>query len=104
MRLSTLLLAAGLAVGAAAPAMASLELAQKGGCTACHTVDKKLVGPAYKDVAAKYKGQADAATKLAEKVRKGGSGVWGPIPMSPNGVEKINDADLKAVVAWILKG
>lgn len=104
MRLSRLLLAVGLTIGAAAPAMASLELAQKGGCTACHTVDKKLVGPAYKDVAAKYKGQADAAAKLAEKVRKGGSGLWGPIPMPPNGVEKINDADLKAVVAWILKG
>ena len=65
--------------------------------------DKKLVGPAYKDVAAKYKGQADAAAKLADKVRKGGVGVWGPIPMPPNAVEKLNDADVKTVVAWILK-
>lgn len=104
MKLTKLLLAAGLAGTLSAPAMASLEMAQKGGCTACHTVDRKLVGPAYKDVAAKYKGQGDAAAKLADKVRKGGVGVWGPIPMPPNGADKINDADLKTVVAWVLKG
>jgi cytochrome c len=104
MKLIKPLLAAALAASFAGPAMASLEMAQKAGCTACHTVDKKLVGPAYKDVAAKYKGQGDAAAKLAEKVRKGGVGVWGPIPMPPNPVEKINDADLKTVIAWILKG
>jgi len=102
--LTKLLLVAGLAGTLAAPAMASLEMAQKAGCTACHMVDKKLVGPAYKDVAAKYKGQGDAAAKLADKVRKGGVGVWGPIPMPPNAADKINDADLKTVVAWILKG
>ena len=104
MKFIKLLIAAGLAGTCAAPAMASMEIAQKAGCIACHAVDKKLVGPAYKDVAAKYKGQADAATKLAEKVRKGGTGVWGPIPMPPNPAEKINDADLKTVVAWVLKG
>lgn len=75
----------------------------KAGCMACHTKDKKLVGPSFKDIAAKYKGQADAVAKLSEKVRKGGSGVFGPVPMSPNGPDKINDADLKAAVEFILK-
>ena len=74
----------------------------KAGCMACHTKDKKLVGPAFKDIAAKYKGQ-DAVVKLVEKVRKGGSGTFGPIPMAPNPPEKINDADLKAAVELILK-
>ncbi|MDD5298247.1 MAG: c-type cytochrome [Rhodocyclaceae bacterium] len=78
------------------------EIAQKAGCLACHTVDKKLVGPSYKDVAAKYKGQGDALAKLSDKVRKGGAGVWGPIPMPPNVVDKISDADLKTVVGWVL--
>jgi cytochrome c len=77
--------------------------AQKAGCLACHNVDKKVVGPAFKDVAAKYKGQADAPTHLLEKVRKGGSGVWGPIPMPPNPADKINDAELKGVIEWVLK-
>ncbi|MGE5471228.1 MAG: c-type cytochrome [Bacteroidota bacterium] len=76
----------------------------KAGCLACHAKDKKLVGPAYNDVAAKYKGQGDALAKLTDKVRKGGAGVWGPIPMPPNSPEKISDADLKAALAWILKG
>ena len=74
----------------------------KAGCMACHTKDKKLVGPAFKDIAAKYKGQ-DMVAKLMEKVRKGGSGVWGPVPMAPNPPEKINDADLKEAVEMILK-
>lgn len=78
-------------------------IAQKAGCLACHTKDKKLVGPAYKDVAAKYKGQ-DVLAKLTDKVRKGGSGVWGSVPMPAHTPQKINDADLKAVVGWILKG
>lgn len=75
----------------------------KGGCMACHSKDKKLVGPSFKDIAAKYKGQADAPAKLAEKVRKGGAGTFGPIPMSPNGQDKINDADLKEAIETILK-
>ena len=79
------------------------ETLAKAGCTACHSRDKKIVGPAYKDVAAKYKGQ-DVTAKLMEKVRKGGSGVWGPIPMPPNPPEKISDADLKLVIESILKG
>ncbi len=74
----------------------------KGGCMACHTKDKKLVGPAFKDIAAKYKGQ-DASAKLFDKVRKGGAGVFGPIPMSPNGPDKIGDTDLKEAIEFILK-
>jgi len=75
----------------------------KAGCMACHTKDKKLVGPAFKEIAAKYKGQPDVVTKLAEKVRKGGSGVFGPVPMAPNGADKISDKDLKDAVELILK-
>ena len=68
---------------------------------ACHAKDKKMVGPSFKDIAAKYKGQ-DVVAKLTEKVRKGGSGVFGPIPMAPNPPAKINDADLKAAIELIL--
>ena len=78
------------------------DLMTKGGCVACHSVDKKLVGPSYKDIAAKYKGQ-DAVAKLMDKVRKGGSGSFGAIPMAPTPATKINDADLKTVVQAILK-
>ena len=88
----------------AAAADAETEAAMnKAGCMACHTKDKKLVGPAFKDIAAKYKGQADAPPKLAEKVRKGGSGVFGPVPMAPNPPDKISDKDLKAAIELILK-
>lgn len=101
--MKTFLLAATLAV-ALAPASAATpeEAMTKAGCTACHSKDKKIVGPAFKDVAAKYKGQ-NVTAKLMEKVRKGGSGVWGPVPMPPNPPSKIDDADLKAVVESILK-
>ena len=78
------------------------EILTKSGCMACHAKDKKLVGPAFKDIAAKYKGQ-DMVAKLQEKVRKGGSGVFGPVPMSPNGPDKISDADLKVAVEYIVK-
>jgi len=74
----------------------------KAGCVACHAQDKKLVGPAFKEIAAKYRGQKDAVATLSDKVRKGGKGVWGPIPMPPNGPEKISDADLKAALEWVL--
>lgn len=88
----------------AASAQANIEAAMtKAGCLACHTKDKKLVGPAYKEVAAKYKGQADAVAKLSEKVRKGGQGAYGPVPMPPNPADKISDADLKAAIEWVLK-
>lgn len=90
-------------VGLGAQAATPEEMATKAGCLACHTKEKKVVGPAYKDVAAKYKGQ-DVAAKMIEKVRKGGTGVYGPIPMPPTGAEKINDADLKTVIEWVLKG
>ena len=84
----------------AMPAFASLELAQKNACTACHAVDKKLIGPAYKDVAAKYKGDAKAEAMLIEKVKKGGVGVWGQIPMPANA--NLKDADAKTLIKWVL--
>jgi cytochrome c len=85
-----------------APAFASKEIATKNACMGCHAIDKKVVGPAYKDIAAKYKGQADAADKLAKKVKAGGGGVWGPVPMPAN--TGISEADAKTVVKWILDG
>lgn len=87
-------------VAVATPALADEALAKKYACTACHAVDKKLVGPAYKDVAAKYKGDAKAEAKLAEKVKKGGSGVWGQVPMPPN--PNVPDADVAKLVKWVL--
>ena len=99
MKVSVMLAAAAL-VAVSGAASASQQLAQKNACMSCHQVDKKVVGPAYKDVAKKYKGQADAAAKLAEKVKKGGSGVWGPVPMPPNAA--VPDADIQKLVAWIL--
>ena len=84
-----------------APARASEELAKKHNCLACHTLDKKSVGPAYKEIAKKYKGQADAVATLSEKVKKGGQGVWGPVPMPPNAATP--DADIKTLVEWLLK-
>ncbi|HEY7943366.1 MAG TPA: c-type cytochrome [Casimicrobiaceae bacterium] len=79
--------------------MGGEELMKKDGCAACHAVDKKIVGPAYQEVAAKYRGDKGAAARLEQKVKTGGSGVWGPIPMPPNAVP---DADIKALVTWIL--
>jgi cytochrome c len=84
----------------AAPAMADLALATAKNCMACHAVDKKLVGPAYKEVAAKYAGQKDAVDKLAVKIMKGGSGVWGPVPMPANA--QVNEAEAKKLAAWVL--
>lgn len=84
-------------------ARASEELMEKGGCVACHRVDEKLIGPAYKAVAAKYKSnKAEALVYLMTKVREGGEGVWGDVPMPPNDTDKIDDADLKALLEWIL--
>jgi len=97
-RLVLPLVLAGLAV--ALPAKADEAMARKYNCLACHAVDKKIVGPAYKDVAKKYAGQKDAQAKLVQKVEKGGSGVWGNIPMPPNSA--VPDADVKALVNWIL--
>ena len=98
MKTPTLLLC--LAAIAAGPALANEELARKNACTACHAIDKKLVGPAYKDVAAKYKGDKGAEAKLIEKVKKGGVGVWGQVPMPPN--SNVKDEDVKTLVKWVL--
>lgn len=95
-------MASGALLSLGAQALTGEEIMTKAGCMACHTKDKKLVGPALKDVAAKYKGQ-DVVAKLMAKVRTGGSGVYGPIPMAPNPPAKISDADLKAAVEWVLK-
>lgn len=98
-----LMLAAALAVAAPAAHAADPEsVMTKAGCVACHQKDRKVVGPSFKEIAAKYKGQAVVPT-LMEKVRKGGKGNWGQIPMLPNPPEKISDAELKEVVEWVLK-
>ena len=86
----------------AQPAKASEAIVKKARCVACHTVDTKRVGPAYKDVAAKYKGDTKAPARLFDKVRSGGSGNWGEIPMLAHPADKISDEDLKAAIAWIL--
>jgi cytochrome c len=84
----------------AGPALADQALATSKNCMACHAVDKKLVGPAYKEVAAKYSGQKDAVDKLAVKIMKGGAGVWGPVPMPAN--PQVTEADAKKLAAWVL--
>ena len=84
------------------PAKASEAIVKKARCIACHTVDQKRVGPAYKDVASKYKGNTKAPAQLFEKVRNGGSGNWGEVPMLAHPADKISDDDLKAAIAWIL--
>lgn len=101
--LVTILAGAALVSGTANAALdnaAAEALMKKDGCAACHSVDKKIVGPAYQEVAAKYKGDAGAAAKLVKKVKEGGSGVWGPVPMPPN--VTVPDADIKSLVDWIL--
>ncbi len=106
MKLHLALVAAGLIVAGASYGQAKVDakaaeaLAQKSGCIACHNVDKKIIGPSYKEVAAKYKADKDAAGNLAAKVKAGGSGVWGPVPMPPNA--QVSDGDIKSLVAWIL--
>ncbi len=93
-------LAALAAAALATPALANLELATKSGCMACHAADKKVVGPSYKEVAAKYKGDKGAQAKLEKKVKEGGQGVWGQVPMPPN--SHVSDADVKKLVQWVL--
>lgn len=88
------------AVMVAPVAQADEALAKKYGCMACHQIDKKVVGPSYMDVAAKYKGQGDAVAKLSAKVKKGGSGVWGPIAMPPH--PQVSDADMEKIIKWVL--
>ena len=84
----------------AAPAFASMELAKQKNCLACHAVDKKLVGPAYKDIAAKYKADKNAPVALAKKIREGGVGVWGQIPMPAN--PQVNEQEAQALAKWVL--
>lgn len=91
-------LVAGFAVST--PALADLQLATAKNCMACHAVATKLVGPSYKDVAAKYAGQKDAVDKLAAKIVKGGSGVWGPVPMPANA--QVNADEAKKLAAWVM--
>ena len=90
--------------GGLAPALASADqaLAQKNACLACHAVDKKLVGPAFQDVAKKYSTQADAQAYLVKSIKAGGSGKWGPVPMPAQ--TALSDADAATLAAWILKG
>ena len=98
---SLILSASALALSLALPVQASEELAKKHLCTTCHVVKgTKTIGPTYAEVAKKYAGQKDAEAKLADKVKKGGQGVWGQIPMPPNAA--VPDADLKALVKWVL--
>jgi cytochrome c len=99
MKLLLPLFAAALAA-TSVPAFANAELAQKKNCMACHAVDKKVVGPAYKEVAAQYAGQKDAVDKLSQKVMKGGVGVWGAVPMPAN--PQITEAEAKQLVQWVL--
>ena len=95
-----ILFAMAVALTASAPAFADQALATAKNCMACHAVDKKLVGPSYKDVAAKYGSDKTAVDKLAAKIVKGGSGVWGPVPMPANA--QVNDAEAKKLAAWIM--
>lgn len=100
MKLQMLLIA--LASLGASSAHASLDLAKKNACTACHAVDKKLVGPAYQEVAKKYAGQKDAEANLVKSIKAGGSGKWGPVPMPAQAA--LSEADAKTLAAWILAG
>ena len=98
---SLILSASALILGAVLPAQASEDLAKKHLCTTCHVVKgAKTIGPTYADIAKKYGGQKDAEAKLADKVKKGGQGVWGQIPMPPN--TQVPDADVKSLVKWIM--
>lgn len=93
-------LALAIAAAAAAPAFADQALATAKNCMACHSVDKKVVGPAYREVAAKYAGQKDAVDKLASKILKGGSGVFGVVPMPAN--TQVSEAEAKKLAAWVM--
>jgi cytochrome c len=92
--------AALLSLGLAAPAFADLALATSKNCMSCHAVERKVLGPSFKDVAAKYKDDKGAVDTLASKIRKGGSGVWGPVPMPAN--NQVSEADAKKLAGWIL--
>jgi cytochrome c len=95
-----LILCASAALTASPAVLASAELAKKHACFACHAVDKKLVGPSYKDVAGKYRGDKGAEARLFDKVKKGSQGTWGQVPMPPNAA--VPDGEVRALVKWIL--
>lgn len=99
-RTMSLILSAALGAAVSCPVQASEELAKAKNCVMCHSVDKKILGPAFKDVAQKYAGQQGADAKLAEKVMKGGSGAWGTMAMPPN--PQVSEAEAKQLVQWIL--
>ena len=99
-KIAAVLAAATLIAAGSAVADELEDMMKKNGCNACHAEDKKIIGPSYKDVSAKYKGDATAVAKLSDKVKKGGSGVWGPIPMPPN--TAVKDPDVKKMVELIL--
>lgn len=84
----------------AAPALADLALATSKNCMSCHAVDRKVLGPSFKDIAARYKDSKGAVDMLSAKIMKGGSGVWGPVPMPAN--NQVNEADAKKLAAWVL--
>ena len=94
------MVALALSAAAVSSAFADMALATSKNCMACHAMDKKRVGPAFKDIAAKYKADKSAADKLAIKVMQGGAGVWGPVPMPAN--PQVSQADAKKLVAWVL--
>ena len=81
--------------------MANLALAKKSGCLACHSVEKKVIGPAWKDVAAKYKGDAAMRAKLVSKVKAGGKGVWGQVPMPPYS-PRVSDSNIEILIDFVL--
>jgi cytochrome c len=97
-----IIVAAAVSALMSAPAFANMDLAKKNACMACHAVDKKLVGPAYQEVAKKYAGQKDAAANLAKSIKAGGAGKWGPVPMPAQAA--LSDADALTLATWILAG
>ncbi len=102
-RFSPTLAIAVLALAGSGAATASEKIAIRAGCMTCHAATKKVIGPAYRDIALKYKGKPNAVPMLSERIRKGGKGVWGEIPMAPTPPDRLNDADLKAVLTWVLQ-
>lgn len=100
LKISSVLIASVLAVAGTTAAHASADLAKAKNCVACHATDKKLVGPAFKDIAAKYANDKDAVTKLTKKVREGGAGVWGQVPMPPN--PQVSADEAATLVKWIM--
>lgn len=102
MKANAKILLSALAMVTAAPALANKELAQRNACLACHAIDKKLVGPAYQDIAKKYAGQTDAQATLARSIKAGGNGKWGAVPMPPQAA--LSEEDSQKLAAWILQG